>query len=252
MPDNEKKSFILYHDSFSIFSELTDEEAGKLIKAIFEYECSGIIPDLDKLLKMAFLPIKNRLDSNREKYERIRERRQEAGKQGGRPKKQDVSEKSKKSKCFSEKAKKPDTVTDTVTDNIHPPPTSKGVTEASDKKELQERFDRFWAVYPKKTAKQGALSAWQKLKPDNELTEKILLALERQKKSVQWQRDNGQYIPYPASWLNGRRWEDESVDVLSACAKQVQGQKNGHSYNLDALVQNAINTVPKIKGNKNE
>lgn len=34
-------------------------------------------------------------------------------------------------------------------------------------------------------------------------------ALERDKRSRDWQRDDGAYIPYPASWLNGRRWEDE-------------------------------------------
>ncbi len=38
----------------------------------------------------------------------------------------------------------------------------------------------------------------------------ILNSLEQQKHSVQWTKDGGQYIPYPATWLNGRRWEDES------------------------------------------
>ena len=37
----------------------------------------------------------------------------------------------------------------------------------------------------------------------------VLAALERQKCSDRWQRDGGQYIPDPTTWLNGRRWEDE-------------------------------------------
>ena len=37
----------------------------------------------------------------------------------------------------------------------------------------------------------------------------MVKAIEVQKKSEQWQRDNGQYIPHPSTWLNQRRWEDE-------------------------------------------
>lgn len=74
---------------------------------------------------------------------------------------------------------------------------------------LNSSFEKFWAAYPKKTAKQNALKCWIKLNPDEELTAEILASLERQKKSVQWTKDNGQFIPYPATWLNGKRWEDE-------------------------------------------
>lgn len=73
-----------------------------------------------------------------------------------------------------------------------------------------ELFQKFWTAYPKKTAKTQAIKAWTKLSPDEALTETILSALERQKKTVQWTKESGRYIPYPATWLNGRRWEDES------------------------------------------
>lgn len=285
MSDSDKKSFIMYLDNIDIFSELTDEEAGKLIKAIFEYENTGAISELDRLLKVAFLSIKKGLDANREKYARVCERRKQAGKQGGRPKKTVETEekpnaflkkqkkhlvltKSKKSIWFFKKAKKPDTdtVTDTVNDtdtvtdtelynmnninNISPPISPQRGKKESDKKQQQEqdqRFETFWKAYPKKKAKQTAYKAWLKLKPDTELTKTILLALEQHKKSAEWQRDNGQYIPYPATWLNGRRWEDDvSAPVCS------QNDSNEHSYNLDLLVEHAMNNTPKIKeGTKN-
>lgn len=76
-----------------------------------------------------------------------------------------------------------------------------------------EGFERFWAAYPKKTAKQQAFKAWQRLKPDEGLLSVILTSLERHKKSVQWTKDGGRFIPYPATWLNGRRWEDELQEV---------------------------------------
>lgn len=86
--------------------------------------------------------------------------------------------------------------------------------EEKEEKEINKyiymrKFDEFWAAYPKKKGKDSAKKAWKKLKPDEELAEKILRAIEQQKTSKDWQKDGGQFIPYPATWLNGRRWEDE-------------------------------------------
>ena len=64
-----KDSFILYLDQQEIFEMLSDEQAGKLIKNIFQYERSGQIPKMDKFLNLAFVPIMQILDKNRWKYE---------------------------------------------------------------------------------------------------------------------------------------------------------------------------------------
>jgi len=74
---------------------------------------------------------------------------------------------------------------------------------------LNKGFVVFYEAYPKKVGKQDALKAWIKLNPENGLNQKILSALEVHKKSDQWCRDKGKYIPHPASWLNKKRWEDE-------------------------------------------
>ena len=39
--------------------------------------------------------------------------------------------------------------------------------------------------------------------------DRLLSALERQRASPQWQRENGRYIPHPVTWLRQGRWEDE-------------------------------------------
>lgn len=70
-------------------------------------------------------------------------------------------------------------------------------------------FEAFWTAYPKKKSKGQALSAWKKLKPDSSLQDLILKAVEVQKRSPDWQKDKGKYIPYPATWLNAMAWEDE-------------------------------------------
>mgnify|MGYP004486988307 CR=1 FL=1 len=75
--------------------------------------------------------------------------------------------------------------------------------------ELWKRFDQFWEVYPKKQNKVAARRAWKKLKPDMDLCMEMGKALALQKRSEQWLEDDGRYIPHPATWLNGRQWENE-------------------------------------------
>ena len=71
-------------------------------------------------------------------------------------------------------------------------------------------FDVFWKEYPKKKKKKDSLKAWEKIKPSEQLQQQILTSLQKQKLSPEWKKDNGQFIPYPASWLNGERWNDEA------------------------------------------
>lgn len=95
------------------------------------------------------------------------------------------------------------------------PSTPSAEGDGAGKKSLIEvRFDEFWNTYPKKVGKQYALKAWKKLKPTAELHESIMQAVNVQKHSEQWRRDNGRYIPNPATWLNGGYWENgEEVSI---------------------------------------
>lgn len=83
------------------------------------------------------------------------------------------------------------------------------------KEDNDDFFHRFWDMYPKKTDKRRAYEVFKRLKVTPELLSQMLLALEKQKKSKQWLEENGQYIPYASTWLNGRRWEDEERAVPS-------------------------------------
>lgn len=74
-------------------------------------------------------------------------------------------------------------------------------------------FDAFWKAYPKKKSKGQAEKAWNKLQVDEQLLATMIAKIERAKKSTAWQKDGGQYIPYPASWLNAKGWEDEDGDI---------------------------------------
>ncbi|MGN1086146.1 MAG: DUF6291 domain-containing protein [Porcipelethomonas sp.] len=208
-----KKSFVLYTDNMEQFEMLSDEQAGKLIKAIFAYSESNIMPDFhDGMLTMAFSFIKGQIDRDSEKWEETRKKRAEAGRKGGKQ-----TQANQANAAFAKQTKQNQAnqavnvnVNDNVNVNVIPPISPKGEKSAvkPDSNSFSESFNDFWKAYPMKVSKANALKAWNKLKPDDSLVRKILSALERQKKSAQWQKDNGQFIPYPATWLNGRRWED--------------------------------------------
>ena len=70
-----------------------------------------------------------------------------------------------------------------------------------------EGFDEFWEAYPRKTSKAEARKAWNKLKPNEELREKMLASIEAWKNTDQWREPR--YIPHPSTWLNQERWNDE-------------------------------------------
>ena len=76
-----------------------------------------------------------------------------------------------------------------------------------------EEFEKFWEVYPRKMAKKDAFKAFKKV---NVPLQTLIDAVNAQAESDAWQRDNGRYIPYPATWLNQGRWDDilEQKEVL--------------------------------------
>lgn len=91
-----KDSFILYTEQKAVIDKLTDEQAGKIIKAIYEYVETEKMPKLDSMLDIIIIPFKQNLDRNREKYNKISEIRAKAGAKGGKQKKQMQT---KESKC---------------------------------------------------------------------------------------------------------------------------------------------------------
>ena len=79
--------------------------------------------------------------------------------------------------------------------------------------ELADGFAAFWQAYPKKQSKPDAERAYLKLAPPPDLLRAILDAVARQKTWHGWLKDGGQFIPNPATWLNGKRWGDEPPAV---------------------------------------
>lgn len=94
-------------------------------------------------------------------------------------------------------------------------------TPLSNKLDGVTGFAEFWHAYPRKEAKQNAIRAWAKLRPDVELQATIAAGLLAQCNTEQWRKDGGKFIPHAATWINGKRWQD--------AATQMQPQKREFS-----------------------
>jgi hypothetical protein len=85
-------------------------------------------------------------------------------------------------------------------------------------------FDKFWAAYPKKVAKADARKAWAQTKDIRPELTNLLTAITANCKTESWMKSGGAFIPYPATWLRGERWEDE----LEVCLPNVVNEKPWH------------------------
>lgn len=115
-----KESFLLYKAFYEPIKYLTDEQMGRLFRAIYEYQINGSEPQADDVINMAFMFFKNQFRLDNEKYSRLVEKQRDNGKKGGRPKKETLSDEPKetqKSQAFPEEPTKAYNENDNVNDN---------------------------------------------------------------------------------------------------------------------------------------
>lgn len=101
--------------------------------------------------------------------------------------------------------------TDNATINQPNQPIPTNLNQPIPTKTSDDWFQDFWAVYPRKDAKQDAVKAWKKLQPSGDLAMAIIANVTARKGSPDWTKDNGQFIPLPATYLRKRRWEDQGI-----------------------------------------
>ena len=83
-------------------------------------------------------------------------------------------------------------------------------------------FDAFWKAYPKRLAKGDARKAWHQTEAIRPALPELMAAIEAQCRSDQWRKNDGQFIPYPATFLRQERWSDELKVTLPGV---VQGKE---------------------------
>lgn len=192
----------VYFDFDERTDELNDSEKARLLLAMLRYAQTGEKPVLTGNERFLFSTFKGEIDRDIAVYNV----KVTNGNLGGRPAKEtennlkepkETETKPKETETAKKKTKEEDKdIKETV------------LTDSKEKAaSLDRAFDKFWAVYPRHTAKQDAKKAFMKVSPDDSLLNIMLTAIQRQKQTDQW--SDPRYIPHPATWLNGRRWEDE-------------------------------------------
>ena len=190
-----KEYIPLFLDFNETTQDLADDECGRLIRAIVSYandeEYESILKGNEKV---AFRFLKGLVDRNAaisEKRAQARTNKNKTEQNGTNDNKTEQNE--------SNSVTKTKTETETNTKNKN--------------QNISAWFDQFWNAYPRRVNKPGAMKAFEKANIDSQLLETILTAIEKQKHSEQWTKDGGQFIPHPATWLNQKRWEDETPSL---------------------------------------
>lgn len=182
----ERGQFTFFRSYWEALRTLPKKERLAAYEAICDYALNGTEQEMTGSAATAFILIKPTLDSGRKKAA--------SGKHGGENGKGIKKQTESKPKA---KAKQP-----------------KREKEREKEREIEienecyarDAFETFWKAYPRKVGKDAARRAFAKVKVP---VETLVAAVEEQKASPQWTKDNGQFIPNPATWLNQGRWEDE-------------------------------------------
>jgi hypothetical protein len=182
-----KKSFVLHKDSLFILDELSDEQAGKLFKAIKAFHEGKNYP-LEFALHLAFLSFKNQFERDAEKYVQICERNKNNGVNGGRPKKANETQ---KTQSVILKPKKPDNDSD---------------NESESKNDL---FSAFWSAFDKKVDRKKCSDIWAKIPVTKR--DQIIEAANKYRIST----PEARYRKNPLTWLRGECWNDEPIINLN-------------------------------------
>lgn len=211
-----------YYEAAKQLAAISTEEALNYLMAIMEYGFDDVEPDAKGVSGAMFALVKPTLEKSL--------KMSDGGANGGRTSRPPQSHSEQDSKPIGslpeaygkppqshseqeEGSRKKDEGSRSNT----PPTPHRGRTNG----EKEQQFEVFWSKYPKKVAKSSAKKAFEKVSAP---LETLLTAIDRQKCSEQWSKDNGQFIPNPATWLNQERWNDELVCVKPEIPKGASGE----------------------------
>ena len=118
---------------------------------------------------------------------------------------------------------------------VHP------TAKADDTENIVKMFMAFWKEYPRHDSKQSAYKKFTNImkgkstEEQNELLSKMIAAIDSQKQSEQWQKDDGKFIPMPTTYLNQARWEDEGVVASDPSSNSQQPSQHIAKTLLDKI-----------------
>ena len=187
-----REFFCAYHSYLKSIEPLTDAEKGRLFVSCLQYSMTGATPDLRGNERFLFPMMKEQIDRDNKKYsDKCEKQRQNAKMRWDATACQCMPTDDKHAK-EKEKEKEKET-----TFPISPPGNARS-----------DAFETFWDAYPRHVAKDKARTAFKAV-PLKEIPA-LMESLEKHKRSDQWTKDGGQFVPHPATWLNQKRWQGDA------------------------------------------
>lgn len=186
MKDSQNKSFVLYTDYAKHIALLTNEEAGELLKALFEYVEFGNQPGFSGALMMCFSFIADQIARDKEKYQDVCKKRAEAGRKGGKQKQANLANARNETLCQSN-------VADTDNDNEN--------EHENDRNIYTKNFETFWAAYPRKADKGQCYKKYKARLNDGYSPEELLMAATNYVEQCRRQRTEPQFIKHGKTFL---------------------------------------------------
>ena len=220
-----KKSFVAYCDWLDSFEELSDEEAGKLVKHLFRY-VNDKNPDApDKLTKLCFIPIQQSLKRDLKKYEAYVKKQSENGAKGGRPPK--PTEPKKPNALFENpnEPKKADSVS----------VSANGSDNANEIKEND--FDIFWKAFNYNVGQRQTQDEWFSI--IKEMPNEIAKILVHVPKYVLSKPDK-KYRKKPENYLKERIWQDEIEELNNEAKKDIPVHQRSYDERVKFAEENGI------------
>lgn len=227
--DENVKTFSLCSNQRKLISRMNAEQKAELLDALFAFNDGEEVSVDDPLVDTVFMVMTETI----ERMRKFAAQKKANGQKGGRPKgdnnqDNDDGENTHPNESKNNQNKPSETKNNQNESNANqekpqyqyqyqygvkeltpplPPSGGNGERPAP----YSQEFETFWTAYPKKTGKDGAWRAWKNKKREKRLppVPDLVAKVEHFRQTDQWQRDGGQYIPNPATWLNQCRWLDE-------------------------------------------
>ena len=106
------------------------------------------------------------------------------------------------------------------------------VNKVKESKLIIDAFNLFWNVYPNKQGKKKAMESYTKAYKTQSLPDDLLDIIKKWVQTDNWKNEGGKYIPLPATWLNGERWDDELPKQKDAGVYVPRSGDNGLKFDV--------------------
>jgi len=223
----------LFVDCLGRYQKLSDAEFGRLVRTALRYKADGVETSLDGREGLMWDGMKLDIDRDNEAYQSFIE-------------KQSSNASKRWNKNESRIMPPHPTAFLALPTHANPCQTCQDKEEDKDKDipplspdggsgDVLSPFEIFWKTYPRKVGKDAARKKFHVAIKKTTL-ETILASVEACKKSDQWQKDGGQFIPHPATWLNRGGWHDE----LPASSNPSSHSTGVHAETIAALAADYI------------